>query len=161
MNLIPWRRKRESEDTGPQPESSLAHFRHEMDTLLDRFMCDPWASDTSRLWTGLSMPRTDLSDEEHRITVSMDLPGVKPEEVKIGISNGLLTVRGEKRQEKQEKKKHYHLAERSYGGFQRTIRLPNAIDPEQVEATFADGVLNVSIAKRADAKPRRIKVRNA
>jgi HSP20 family protein len=91
----------------------------------------------------------------------MELPGVRPEDVDIRITGGVLTIRGEKREEKEEKNKNLHFTERSFGSFQRSVQLPSTVDPDKVEATFKNGVLTVTVAKHADAKPKRIKVRNA
>ncbi len=162
MNLIPWRRKREERGGNTEPEKALVQFRHEMDTLFDRFFRDPWGN-AGLDWppAGLATPRTDLADTENAVTVTIELPGVKPEDVDIRITGGVLTIRGDKREEKEEKKKSVHFTERSFGSFQRSIQLPSTVDPEKVDATFKDGVLTVALAKHAGAKPKRIKVRNA
>ena len=106
-------------------------------------------------------PSTDFADNEDEVTVSMELPGVDPNDVDINICGDRLTVRGEKKPEKEEKKKNYHYVERHYGGFHRTVQLPSGVDPEKIDATFKNGVLSISIAKRLDAKPKQITVRNA
>jgi HSP20 family protein len=81
--------------------------------------------------------------------------------VDIRISGDLLTVRGEKKADKEEKERDYHYVERQYGSFHRTVQLRSTVDPEKVDATFKNGVLTITMAKRADAKARKIKVRNA
>ena len=162
MNLIPWRRKREESSGSTEPENALVQLRREMDTLFDRFFHNPWGHSGFDLsLAGLTTPRTDLADTENQVTVTMELPGVQPEDVDIRITGGVLTIHGEKREEKEEKKKNVHFTERSFGSFQRSVQLPSTIDPDQVEATFKNGVLTVAVAKRAEAKLRRIKVRDA
>jgi len=163
MNLIPWRRKRESEAEHEQSETSLARLRHDMDSLFDRFFRDPWSwGELDRPVSGLmSMPRTDLADSENEVTVTMELPGVDPKDVNIDMTGDLLTIRGEKKEEKKEKKSNYHYVERQHGSFQRTVRLPSTVDAGKVDATFKNGVLSVRIAKHPEAKPKRITVRSA
>jgi len=118
MNLIPWRRKREENGGSAAPENALVQFRHEMDTLFDRFFRNPWGSSGFDMpLAGLTTPRTDLADTDNELTVTMELPGVNPEEVDIRITSGVLTIRGEKREEKEEKKKNVHFTERSFGSF--------------------------------------------
>ena len=117
-----------------------------------------------RLRTSMSLlgaPRTDLAAAENEVTVRMELPGVDPKDVDIRATAGLLTVCGEKKAEKEEKRKNYHYVERQFGSFHRTIQLPSTVDPNRVNAAYKNGVLTITIAKRAEAKPRRIKVRNA
>lgn len=163
MNLIPWRRKRERERNELRPETSLARLRDEVDTLFDRFFSDPWSlSGFESPWSALAVaPRTDLADTDKDVTVTMELPGVNPRDVELRIDGDLLTVRGEKKAEKEEKKKDYHYVERQFGSFSRTVQLPRTVDPEKVETSYKDGVLTVTFAKHPDAKPKRITVRSA
>ncbi len=162
MNLIPWRRKRETGEQREQSETSLANLRHDMDSLFDRFLRDPWGwGDFDSPAAGLmSMPRTDLADTENEVTVTMEVPGVDPKNVDISITGDVLTVRGEKTEEKKEKK-NYHYVERQHGSFHRSVQLPSTVDPSKVDATFKNGVLSISVAKNPEAKPKRITVRNA
>ncbi|MBU0640174.1 MAG: Hsp20/alpha crystallin family protein [Planctomycetes bacterium] len=162
MNLIPWRRKREELSGRAEPENALAHFRNEMDTLFDRFFRNPWGRAEFDLpLGGLTAPSMDLADTDNEVTVTLELPGVQPDDVDIRISGGLLTISGEKREEKEKENKDYHFTERRFGSFRRSVELPSTVDPEKVEATFKNGVLAVAIAKRPDAKPKRIEVRKA
>ncbi len=162
MNLIPWRKKREHREQ-TDPEYALARFREDFETLLDRFFRNPWSlTGFGSVWPELAnVPRTDLADNESEVTVTMELPGVDPKDVEITITGDLLTVRGEKKTEHEEKKKDYHYVERQFGTFQRTIQLPSTVDPGKVDAKFKHGVLTINIAKRSEAKPRKITVRHA
>lgn len=163
MNLIPWRRKRETPDEGGQADTSLARLRQNMDSLFDRYFQEPWG------WRGwhplesglMGMPRTDLADTETEVTVTMELPGVDPKDVDISIAGDLLTVRGEKRDQRKEKSKNYHYVERQQGSFHRAIQLPSTVNPNKVDAEFKHGVLVITVAKRPEAKAKRINVRNA
>lgn len=163
MSLIPWRNKREDRAGLIPAESPLARFRDEMENMFDRFFSDPWGSSLAETPTGRAGwgPRMDLAETENEVTVTAEVPGVDPKELQIDVNGNMLTVRGEKKQEKEEKRKNYHYTECHYGSFQRSVQLPSSVDPEKVDAAFKDGVLTVTLAKRADAKPKKIAVRNA
>jgi HSP20 family protein len=160
MTLIPWRKK--NADGGSQlAESPVRQLRHEVDSLFDRFFHQPLGGfDFDALPAAFrGFPKTDLSESDEQITVEMELPGVDPAEVRIDLTAGLLTVRGEKKQDHEEKRQNYHFVERQYGSFQRTVQLPGTADTDKVEATFKDGVLTITVAKQPGAKPRRIEVK--
>ena len=158
MNLIPWRRKQEEHQT-TEPTAPLARLRNEMDMLFDRFFPDPWEPGESTLLSGFgAFPRTDLAESENDVTVTMELPGVSPNEIQLDLSDGVLTVHGEKKQEKEEKQKNYHCVERHYGSFHRSVPLPSSIDPDKVDAKFKDGVLTIIISKNPAARPKRITI---
>jgi HSP20 family protein len=163
MNLIPWRNKQEESTGGGAAETSLARFRDEMTGLFDRFFRDPWGTSMlesvpARFGWG---PRIDLAESEDAVIVTAEMPGVDPKEVDLNVTGNLLTIRGQKKQEKEEKGRNYHYVERHYGAFQRAIQLPSSVNPDKVDAAFKNGILTVTLAKRADAKPKRITVRNA
>jgi HSP20 family protein len=161
MNIIPWRKNREGNDESVAAETSLARLRHEMDTVFDRFLRDPWGltSFESSLGRLSAMPRTDLAETDSQVIVTMDVPGVDPKEVQIELEGDTLTVRGEKQSQKEEKRRDYHYIERQSGSFMRRIRLPSTVDPDKVEATHKNGVLTITIAKHPGATPKRIKLR--
>jgi HSP20 family protein len=163
MSLIPWRRKREDETAVNRPETSLAHFQDEMDSLFNRFLRDPWSLDrwASPLAELAAVPNTDLAETEDEISVAMELPGIDPKEIEIDITGNTLTVSGEKRYEREEKKKTYHRTERRFGSFQRSIQLPSSAEADNVKADYKAGVLRITVGKKPEAKPRRIEVRNA
>jgi HSP20 family protein len=101
---------------------------------------------------------TDVSESPESLQITMEVPGVRSEDVKISLENNLLTIRGEKRQEAEEKGERVHRYERSYGTFERTFVLPNTVDPERIEARYGDGILTVTIPKAERARPREIPV---
>jgi HSP20 family protein len=88
----------------------------------------------------------------------MELPGVRPEDVKISLENNILTIRGEKRQQAEESNERVHRYERSYGSFERTFALPNTVDPDKIQANYENGVLMISVPKAERARPREIPV---
>jgi HSP20 family protein len=99
-------------------------------------------------------PAIDITEGTDEITVKAELPGVKKEDLTVDFKDGMLTIKGEKREEKREKdeKKEYHVYERSYGAFARSFTLPRTIDDKQIKAKFHDGVLSVHLPKSAEAK---------
>jgi len=161
MNLIPWRNKRERETRG-LGETPLARLREEMDELFERFWTEGWPWPMGERGTVPRMlgPRVDLAETENDVTVTAELPGVDPNDIEINIVGNTLTLRGEKKHEREEKKKNYHYVERSYGSFHRSIPLPTTVDPDKVDATYKDGVLTVTVAKHPEAKPKRIPVKS-
>ena len=107
-----------------------------------------------KTWT----PRVDVEETEKEILVKADLPGIDPKAIEISIENGILTIRGEKKEEKEEKKKNYHRIERFTGMFYRQIPLPTGVDADKITATNANGVVTVSIPKKPEAQPKRIAI---
>ena len=162
MSIIPWRQKK-PERVGEVGETGIARLREEMHDLFSRFFGDEDRTSPLEAWPGGfgRMPRMDLAESENDVAVTVELPGVDPKEVNIQVTGNVLNVSGERKQEKEEKKRDYHYMERSFGSFHRSVQLPSTVDAEKVDATFRNGVLTVKLAKRADAKPRRITVRSA
>lgn len=114
-------------------------------------------------WIGESewSPMVDVSEDDKRYTVKVELPEMKREDIKVSVENGVLSLSGERKFEKEEKGKKYHRVERAYGSFMRSFTLPDDADANQVEAHYRDGVLTVSLAKSEHAKPRAIDVKVA
>jgi HSP20 family protein len=97
------------------------------------------------------VPSIDVRETESELVVEAELPGLDEKDVSLTLKEGMLTLQGEKKSEREEKKDDYHLMERSYGSFQRSLRVPDAIDADKVKATFDKGVLKVTMPKRAEA----------
>ena len=108
---------------------------------------------------GVLSPAVDLSEDERCFTVTAELPGVKKEEVTVELQDDVLTIRGEKKSEREEKKGKSHWIERSYGSFSRSFSLPPSAQAEEMKASFKDGVLTVEIPKREQAKTRQIAIK--
>lgn len=165
MNPIPWRSKRDKVAAKPV-EAPLVHLRDEIDAVMDRFFGnfweDPWNANPLASFPAalVQAPRVDLAESDDEITVKAELPGVDADDLEINVVGDTLTIRGEKKEEKAEKKENYHFTERRFGSFSRSIPLPSSADPEKVDATFKKGVLTVTIGKRPDAKPTRVKVKS-
>lgn len=107
------------------------------------------------------MPTVDISETEGEYLIKAELPEVKKEDVKVSVEDGVLTLQGERRQEKEEKGKRFHRVERSYGSFLRSFALPESVDESQVKAEYKDGVLNLHLPKSEKVKPKAIDVKVA
>lgn len=105
------------------------------------------------------VPALDVKESEERFMVTMDLPGLAPDQVEVTFEDQVLTVRGTREFSKEEEDEHYHRIERSYGSFARSVRLPHTADVEKIQASFDKGVLTVEVPKREEAKPRAIEVK--
>ena len=145
--LTRWHRNEPSRDLYP----GLSRLNRLMDEALAGFEGESVGS----AWT----PTCDIREDREHVTISMDLPGVRPEDVKVNLENQVLTIRGERQQEEEKKDERWHRYERSYGVFERSFTLPSTVDPEQIEATTDNGVLTVRIPKTEHAKPREIPIR--
>ena len=104
------------------------------------------------------VPSVDVSETDGEYQIKAEIPDVKKEDVKVTVEDGVLTIQGERKQEKEEKGKKYHRVERSYGSFVRSFTLPDLVDEEKVKAEFKDGVLNLQLPKSEKAKPKAIEV---
>lgn len=107
------------------------------------------------------MPTVDISETDGEYLIKAELPEVKKEDVKVTVENGVLTLQGERRQEREEKGKKYHRVERSYGSFVRSFTLPESVDEGGVKAEYKDGVLNLHLPKSEKVKPKAIDVKVA
>jgi HSP20 family protein len=104
------------------------------------------------------IPALDVAEDNERMTITAELPGLKKEDVKIKVRDGVLTLSGEKKFEEETKKDNYYRIERSYGNFARSFTLPTTVDSSRIEAAMKDGILKVFIPKRPEAKEREVKV---
>jgi HSP20 family protein len=111
-----------------------------------------------QLSAGTFVPPVDVYEDEHNLVLKLEVPGVNEEDLDVQVENNTLTVKGERKFEKEEKEENFHRIERRYGTFVRTFRLPSTIDSEKVEAHYDKGILRIALAKRAEAKPKQIKV---
>ena len=108
--------------------------------------------------SGMFVPAVDIYEDKDFITLKVEVPGMKENEFDIRVENDMLTVRGERKFEKEEKEENFHRIERRYGAFSRSFTLPKTVDVENVEAHYEAGVLNIRLAKKAEAKPKQIKI---
>jgi HSP20 family protein len=116
------------------------------------------AGGKEQLSAGNFVPPVDVYEDEHNLVLKLEVPGVNEEDLDVQVENNTLTVKGERKFEKEEKEENFHRIERRYGTFLRTFRLPTTIDSDKVEAHYDKGILKIALAKRAEAKPKQIKV---
>lgn len=151
MNLVPWRPR----ETGLDVFEDFGEFQKEMNRLFNLTLHRPGKkANGGALWA----PAVDIIDEKDHIRVRADLPGMRKDEIEVSVNNDTLTIRGEKREEKEIKEKDYVRSERYYGAFHRSFTLPAGVDPQKVNAGYKDGVLEITLPKREDARPKEIKV---
>jgi HSP20 family protein len=110
------------------------------------------------LTTSNFAPAVDVYEDEHNVTLKIEVPGIDEKDIDVRIENNVLTVHGERKFEKEEKEENYRRVERQYGSFTRSFTLPATVNPEQVSANYDKGVLKITLAKKAEAKPKQIKV---
>lgn len=114
--------------------------------------------DSEALAAASFAPPVDIYEDEHKLLLKLEVPGVRQEDLDIQIENRTLTVRGERKFANEEKQENFHRVEHRYGVFARSFTLPSTVDPESVKATYDAGVLTLELAKKAEAKPRQIKI---
>jgi HSP20 family protein len=110
------------------------------------------------LTTTAFAPPVDVYEDEHNVTLKIEVPGIDEKDIDVRIENNTLTVHGERKFEKEEKEENYRRVERQYGSFTRSFTLPNSVDTDSVSANYDKGVLKIKLAKKAEAKPKQIKV---
>ncbi len=142
----------------PRQFGMFEEIRDEMNRVLERFESGwpRWTSLAPLRWpTSLVVPDLDVHENDKSFTIEVELPGVEEKDVTLSVNNGYLTVKGEKKTEREVNKDNYHLAERSFGSFERSLRLPESLDDSKIEANFTKGILKITAPKRADAKAER------
>ncbi len=156
-NLIPWRRKRKTNDwPATARENPLAELYQRMNDLFTEFFedgaglvrWDPAESGASMI----AMPTFDVAETDKDIDVRVELPGLDEKDIEITLDENILTIRGEKKQERTEKKKNYYLSECRYGQFHRAVPLPAGIDRDKAKAAFKKGVLRITLPKTEAAQ---------
>ncbi|MGC2696355.1 MAG: Hsp20/alpha crystallin family protein [Candidatus Angelobacter sp.] len=111
-----------------------------------------------QLAAGSFVPPVDVYEDEQNLVLKLEVPGLNEEDLNISLENDTLTVQGERKFEKAEKEENFHRIERRYGSFVRTFKLPKTVDSDKVEASYEKGILKIILAKKAEAKPKQIKV---
>jgi HSP20 family protein len=138
------------------PFKGIEGLRQDMERLFDRFFEPRWDEFVA---VGEWAPKLDFSETKDAYLVKMEAPGVEQKDLSVTIENQMLTIKGEKHKEKEEKEEKYHRLERSWGAFTRTLALPTGVDTEKVAASFKDGVLTVKMPKAPGAKGTTIPVK--
>jgi HSP20 family protein len=146
-----------------EPWLPFGNLRREVDRLFQDFERGAWLAPLRRPLFGLeappalegpwaSAPAVDIVERDDAYEVTAELPGLDEKNIEVRLADGRLTIRGEKREDKEEKGKGYHLQERRYGSFERSFRVPEGVDVDKVDASFGKGVLKVVLPKRPDAR---------
>ena len=138
-----------------EPFREMARLQEEMARILGTDERRGFATGESVGWT----PACDIFEDDESVMLRFELAGVDPKDVEIRFENGVLTLKGERKLEREEQRENYHRVELGYGTFTRSFSLPGTVDPEKIKAESKNGILTVTLAKRAEAKPRSIQVK--
>lgn len=138
------------------PFRDLFALQNRMNSIFRDF--SPTQGENDALTMAGFVPPVDLYEDEHKVVIKLEVPGVKQEDLDLRVENNTLTVRGERRFEKEEKEENFHRVEQRYGSFYRSFTLPGTVDTDHIQAQYENGVLRVTLEKRPEAKPKQIKV---
>jgi HSP20 family protein len=150
MALVPWKKREE--------ERPMLSLQREMNRLFDDFFGRDFGIEPFR-GPGQWVPALDVSESDKAVLVKAELPGLDVKDVEVSIAGNVLTLRGEKKEEKEEKAKNYHRVERSYGAFERAVQLPCPVKGDLVQATFKNGILTVELPKSEEVRSKSVKIR--
>jgi len=143
--LTPWR-----------PFGELSTLRREMDRLWENFFGE---RPLTRMWEREWAPSLDMSESKDNFVVKAEVPGIDAKDIDISLTGDVLTIRGEKKQEKEEREEDYHLVERSYGSFSRSVRLPAEVESNKIKASYKNGILNITLPKSEKVKAKEVKIK--
>jgi HSP20 family protein len=140
-----------------EPLGELSRLRREVDRMWEDFFGPRgWGL---RPWEGEWAPAIDISETADQVVVKAEIPGVDPKEINLTLAGDVLTIKGEKKSEREETKENYHLVERSYGSFTRSLTLPAAVDMDRIDAKYEKGVLTITCPKKEEVKPKAITIK--
>ncbi len=162
---VPVKSAEKSTERAPGSEiwQPFQNLRQEVDRLFEDFGHGFWRLPTRRslfeaepFWRrsvlSASAPAVDVAEKETSYEITAELPGMDEKNIELTVADDMLTIKGEKREEKEEKKKDYYISERRFGSFERSFRLPEGVEPEKIEAAFKKGVLTVTLPKTPEAQ---------
>lgn len=152
FDLMPWRKRFGSD---------LVGFKNEMDNLFNRFFDLEFPITREIAKSGQWAPRIDVSDSEKQITIQAEIPGCDVNDIHISLEGRMLTLKGEKKHEKEEKEKNYIRVERAHGLFSRVIELPTDVDQDAVDATYKKGILKVVLNKTTPFGSKKIEIKTS
>lgn len=143
--LTPWR-----------PFGEVSSLRREMDRLWENFFGE---RSLPRMWEREWAPSLDVSETKDNFVVKAEVPGIDAKDIDISLTGDVLSIKGEKKQEREEKEEDHHLVERSYGSFSRSIRLPAEVEPGKIKASHKNGILKVTLPKSERVKAKEVKIK--
>ena len=146
MSIVPWK-----------PLDEMTTLRREMDTLWDQFF--PEKPFREEYLTHGWLPSIDLTETKDKLVVKAELPGLEAKDVELTLTEDILTIQGEKKEEKEEKDEHYFFVERYAGTFERRIKLPTLVKTDKIDAIFDKGILTINLPKSEEAKKKEIKIK--
>jgi len=147
-------------DGGESMQSPFFALQHDMHRMFQDFFSLPafGMRESERLWNGGLQPKLDIAETDNAIEVTVELPGADEKDVEVVVESGMLTIKGEKQASTEEEGKTFHRVERSYGAFRRSLALPSYADEDAIKATFENGLLSVTVPKRAGGTKRGKKI---
>jgi HSP20 family protein len=137
--------------------SDVALLQNRLNSIFHDFAL-PANGASESLATGSFVPAVDIYEDAQKVVVKLEVPGVRQEDLDVRVENNTLTIKGERKFEAEEKEENFHRIERRYGSFVRSFTVPQTVDTESVTANYDAGVLSVSLAKKAEAKPKQVKI---
>jgi len=143
--LTPWR-----------PFGELSSLRREMDRLWENFFGE---RPLGRIWEREWAPSLDMSETKDNYVVKAEVPGIDAKHIDISLTGDVLSIRGEKKQEKEEKEEDYHLVERNYGSFSRSVRIPAEVESNKIKASYKNGILTITLPKSEKVKAKEVKIK--
>jgi HSP20 family protein len=143
--LTPWR-----------PFGELSSLRREMDRLWENFFGE---RPLGRIWEREWAPSLDMSETKDNYVVKAEVPGIDAKHIDISLTGDVLTIKGEKSQEKEEKEEDHHLVERSYGSFSRSVRIPAEVESNKIKASYKNGILAITLPKSEKVKAKEVKIK--
>jgi HSP20 family protein len=146
LEIIPWRRP-----------GALRSFWPDVEDFWNRFFADVPMTERGFSWS----PSVDISETDGNVTVKAELPGMDAKDIDIDVTGDMLTIRGEKKMEKEKKEERYYFRERHYGSFRRSFQLPAAVQSDKVDAEFKGGVLTISLPKSEKTKQKKIQIKTS
>ena len=156
MAIVPWRRSEERSLTERAPDP-FNYLRSQINRVFDNFWGESSFTSRHEIAAGF-WPQVDVTETDKEIKVSAEIPGVESKDLDVSVEDGTLTIKGEKKYEREEKEKGQYRMERSYGSFERVIALPAEVDESKAKAEFKKGVLRLTLPKRPGAPSRRKKI---
>ena len=156
MAIVP-RKRSEERSLAERTPDPFSYLRNQVNRVFDDFWGESWLAPSREMAAGF-WPQVDVTETDKEIKVSAEIPGVESKDIDVSVEEGMLTIKGKKKYEREEKEKDQYRMERSYGSFERAIELPAEVDESKAKAEFKKGVLRLTLPKRPGAPSRRKKI---